>query len=384
MKRSGFVSEEILGKIKGWDTYADAKLGFRNHWYPAMFSDEVKEGEPQSVKLLGEKILLNRIDGVLYAIKDQCLHRGVTLSDKIECYSKNTISCWYHGWTYRWDTGKLVDILTNPESSQIGRRALKVYPVQEAKDIAFVFVGDIDPPELREDVPPGFLDENRAVFGKRRLVASNWRLGAENGFDASHVFIHKQSVLVKGNDIALPLGFSPGDPEQLTRAEVLPNEPKGVFDLLGAHSVPVFEANIEGVPAIQGHRGAKHVANDISIWMPGVLRVDPWPNPDMTQYEWYVPVDAEHHIYLQVLGKLVASEAEAATFGDEVRTKWIDMALNGFNDDDILARTSMQPFYQDDTGWLREVLFEPDKAILEWRRLASVHNRGLQTKEHLG
>jgi carbazole 1,9a-dioxygenase terminal dioxygenase component len=383
MTRTGFVSEEILSKIKGWAPYADAKLGFRNHWYPALFTADVPENSPQPVMLLGEKILVNRIDGKLFAIKDRCLHRGVTLSDRVECYSKHTISCWYHGWTYRWDSGRLVDILTNPRSSQIGRHSLKTYPVQEAKGLVFVFVGDIDPPNLREDVPPGFLDADRAVFGQKRMVSANWRLGAENGFDASHVFIHKKSVLVHGNDIALPLGFSPGDPEQLTRSEVTAGQPKGVFDLLGAHSVPIFEGQIEGAPAVDGHRGSKRVAHDISIWLPGVLRVDPWPNPDITQYEWYVPVDADRHIYLQMLGRTVSSEQQAAAFEEEVRSKWIDMALNGFNDDDILARTSMQPFYRDDTGWLREVLFEPDKAILEWRRLASAHNRGLQSRENL-
>ncbi|MEO0410731.1 MAG: Rieske 2Fe-2S domain-containing protein [Pseudomonadota bacterium] len=383
MGQSGFVSDDVLNKVKGWAPYVDAKMGFRNHWYPVVFGDEIKEGEPKPVKLLGEKILINRIDGKLYAIKDRCLHRGVTLSDKVECHSKNTISCWYHGWTYRWDTGLLVDILTNPDSVQIGRHSLKVYPVEEAKDIVFVFVGDVDAPPLSEDVPPGFLDEKRVIHGQYRNIASNWRIGAENGFDASHVFIHKDSVLVKGNDIVLPLGFSPGDPEQLTRSEIEDNKPKGVYDLLGAHSVPVFDGKIEGESAIQGHMGTKHVAHDISIWLPGVLRVDPWPTPGMTQYEWYVPIDADNHIYFQTLGKLCETEDEGKAFKKDVDLTWKKMALNGFNDDDILARVSQQPFYEDERGWTDEILFEPDKAIIEWRRMASKHNRGIQSKADL-
>ena len=31
---------------KPWQVYVDAELGFRNHWYPALFSHEVAEGEP--------------------------------------------------------------------------------------------------------------------------------------------------------------------------------------------------------------------------------------------------------------------------------------------------------------------------------------------------
>jgi carbazole 1,9a-dioxygenase terminal dioxygenase component len=380
---TGLVSPEVLRQVKGWAPYVEAKLGFRNHWYPIGLSEEVAERTPLPVTLLSEKILLNRIDGVVYALKDRCLHRGVTLSDKLECLTKDTISCWYHGWTYRWDTGRLVDIITNPQSIQIGRHHLRVYPVREAKGIVFVYVGDGAPHDLSEDVPPGFLDDDRAIFGIHRMVAANWRMGAENGFDAGHVFIHKDSVLLEGNDIALPLGFAPGGSAQLTRSQIEPGAPKGVFDLLGAHSRPVFEGTVEGAVALHGHMGAKRVADNISIWLPGVLRVEPFPDPGLTQYEWYVPIDEGNHLYFQTIGKLCATEAEVAAFRREFDEKWVPMALHGFNDDDVLARLSTQRFYADDRGWVKEILYEPDKAIIEWRRLASQYNRGVQTAEHL-
>src|SRR3546814_16126712 len=106
-------------------------------------------------------------------------------------------------------------------------------------------------------------------------------MGAENGFDAGHVFIHKSSILLDGNDIALPLGFAPGDADQLTRSEITPGAPIGVFDLLGEHSVPVFEGVVEGETAVRGHFGEKTVARSISIWLPGVLKVDPFPDPSL-------------------------------------------------------------------------------------------------------
>src|SRR3546814_5287061 len=59
---------------------------------PVLLGSEVGEGSPVPVKLLGEQMLLNRVEGRIFAIKDRCLHRGVTLSDRIECYSKQTIS----------------------------------------------------------------------------------------------------------------------------------------------------------------------------------------------------------------------------------------------------------------------------------------------------
>ena len=56
--------------------YEDAVLGFRNHWYPAMLSTDIGEEQLVPITLLGENLLFKRIDGVVYAIADQCLHRG--------------------------------------------------------------------------------------------------------------------------------------------------------------------------------------------------------------------------------------------------------------------------------------------------------------------
>jgi carbazole 1,9a-dioxygenase terminal dioxygenase component len=146
----------------------------------------------------------------------------------------------------------------------------------------------------------------------------------------------------------------------------------------------VFEGTVQGEPVIEGHFGEKKVADNISIWLPGVLKVDPWPQEGMNQFEWYIPVDANTHIYLQTLGRTVANEAEAAAFRQEVEDKWIHLALDGFNDDDIWAREATEEFYGDrDRGWVEERLFETDIAIVEWRRLASTHNRGIQTADRL-
>jgi carbazole 1,9a-dioxygenase terminal dioxygenase component len=123
--------------------------------------------------------------------------------------------------------------------------------------------------------------------------------------------------------------------------------------------------------------------HEISIWLPGVLRVHPWPDPTLTQYEWYVPIDGERHMYLRTLGKRVASAAERLEFDRDFDSRWRALALEGFNNDDIWAREATEPFYRDDTGWLREQLFEADGNIIEWRKLASLHNRGIQAPEHL-
>ena len=101
------VDPDVVAQIKSWKGYVQAKLGFRNCWYPTLNSEELEEGKPVPFQLAGEKLLLNRIDGKVYCMADTCLHRGVPLSEKVECYSKETITCWYHGWTYSFTDGNL-------------------------------------------------------------------------------------------------------------------------------------------------------------------------------------------------------------------------------------------------------------------------------------
>jgi carbazole 1,9a-dioxygenase terminal dioxygenase component len=103
----------------------------------------------------------------------------------------------------------------------------------------------------------------------------------------------------------------------------------------------------------------------------------------LSQYEWYVPIDGDRHVYLRALGKRVANAQEEAQFAREFEARWRPLALEGFNNDDIWAREATQPFYQDDTGWLREQLFEADGNIIAWRKLASQYGRGIQAPRHL-
>lgn len=366
------------GSKSRWSNYVDAKLGFRNHWYPARYEHEVEEGALVPVTLLGENILLTRVDGKVKGVRDRCAHRGVRFSAQPLCFQKGTVSCWYHGWTYDVDSGALCDVLTSPESPVIGRVAIQTYPVMEAKGLVFVFIGDIEPPPLEHDTPPGFLDEGTHCLGIRRPVAANWRMGVENGFDTTHIFMHRDTVLVKGNNIALPLGFVPADRSAMNIHDQ--GWPKGVLDQLAQNYIPVFEATVRGEAAarVELKGDEKMVAAQVSVWLPGALKVDPFPDPTLIQYEFYVPTTDNEHEYFQVLQRTVESSAEVDAFRSEFDAKWEPMALRGFNDDDVWAREAMEEFYASGDGWSNERLFPPDMCIVEWRRLASKHARGVQ------
>ncbi|WP_082825915.1 Rieske 2Fe-2S domain-containing protein [Croceicoccus estronivorus] len=385
MSEEPLVNPEVAAMVGDWRGYVEAKLGFRNHWYPVRFSKELDEGAIEVIQLLGERLLLKRIDGKVYAMRDRCLHRGVPLSRKPDCYTKDTITCWYHGYTYRFQTGELVNILAVPDSRLCGRRKIVTYPCEEAKGLIFVFLGDEDKVhELKKDVPPGFLDEDLMVLGKHRVVESNWRMGAENGFDTLHIFIHKDSTLRHFREFNFPLGHTPL-PGAVTRVED-EDGPKGVEDDFSKHH-PVWDGEIDGQVVIRGPKLDKvkgtSASVGTSIWLPGVLKVNSFPMPGITQFEWYVPLDEKRHLYVQTLGQVCTTEQERVDFANKFETHWKPHGLDGFNGDDIWAREVTEPFYADDYGWVDEMLCEPDTTILEWRRLASDHGRGIQTKQDL-
>jgi carbazole 1,9a-dioxygenase len=363
--------------------YLEASLGFRNHWYPALFSTELAEGEARGVELLGERIFLKRVDGQVYALEDRCAHRGVPFSARPECYTSGTVTCWYHGFTYDVRDGRLVAVITDPESALVGKLGLKTYRVEEHKGLVFVFVGDMDPPPpLRLDVQPGFLEDDLAVLpdGERLLVRSNWRLAAENGFDASHIYIHRNSPLIVALRRPLPLATVLSSREGMLVAEE--GQPKGVVKGSGKR-VPIWETSVDGTTVSSRFKpgpDAGRTSPDTSMWLPCGLKVDPFPTPGMIQFEWYVPVDEGSHWYFVTWGKKVSSQDEAASFFAETTSYWKPLVIDDFNNDDVLAREAMQRFYGEEDGWHRERLYRPDVIITEWRKLASIHNRGIQRR----
>jgi carbazole 1,9a-dioxygenase terminal dioxygenase component len=125
--------------------------------------------------------------------------------------------------------------------------------------------------------------------------------------------------------------------------------PKGVVNNLAQNYIPIFEASVQGETAwkVDLRGDEKMVAAQVSVWLPGVLKVDPFPDPSLIQYEFYVPTTATEHEYFQLLQRRVGGEDDVEAFRQEFDDTWRDLALNGFNDDDVWAREELEPFYRD-------------------------------------
>ena len=103
-----------------WPRYEQAALGFRHYWYPVLESRKLRK-RPHPLTLLGEKIVLVREPGRVYALRDRCPHRGVPLSMGRREFP-GSLTCCYHGLTFDLTSGALVAVLTDgPDSPSCGK-----------------------------------------------------------------------------------------------------------------------------------------------------------------------------------------------------------------------------------------------------------------------
>jgi carbazole 1,9a-dioxygenase terminal dioxygenase component len=90
-----------------------------------------------------------------------------------------------------------VGIPSDPDSKLVGKLKLRSYPIEERKGMLFVFIGDIEPPPLEDDLPPEFLaDDMHVVPFHQQEVASNWRVAADSASELNHTFIHRRDALL--------------------------------------------------------------------------------------------------------------------------------------------------------------------------------------------
>jgi hypothetical protein len=186
------------------------------------------------------------------------------------------------------------------------------------------------------------------VSGRIDVRPGNWRYAAENGFDEGHSrYLHRSATWLLFREMPA-----------YTRARVVPTD-DGKW-ITREQTLVAFEGNYPVV----GHwpprfwykrRGIRPA--QVSIRMPGVLRV---PYPDYIHFEWYVPVDAEHHRYVQLIvqpaGGLAALRFKLRYW---LYRRWL---FHGqFTDQDgRMVRTMRIP---------PERLYRPDVSVIAWRNL---------------
>ncbi|HEX5284950.1 MAG TPA: Rieske 2Fe-2S domain-containing protein [Bryocella sp.] len=108
-------------------------------WYPALRTDMLRE--PRTTTLLNVPLLIGRKrDGLLFALRDLCPHRGIPLS--AGWFDGDTVQCKYHGWRFEPCSGRCEEIpsLTTHDSLEPTRIFANAFPVAERDGYAWVYV----------------------------------------------------------------------------------------------------------------------------------------------------------------------------------------------------------------------------------------------------
>jgi hypothetical protein len=303
-----------------WPAYEAAVLGFRNYWYPVDWSRKVGR-KPLELTLLGERLALVREGSVVRATR--------------------------------------VGVETAASAGSEESLEYRTYPTAERLGIVWVYVGDLTdgqpPPPPEDDMPSELLADDAVVVGRITRRPGNWRFGAENGFDEGHAkYLHRRALWVLRRQMPTWVRhhIEPTGEGWITR---VPDE---------VHYDTEFPT-LGWWPPKRWWRVSGRGKATVSIRLPCFLRVAylHWQH-----YEWWVPIDEGHHVYIQLVSKR-AGRLERARFRFYYWA-WIRWVFHGmFNDEDALMVDVMDA--------PPERLYRPDVALTEWRKLCEAQTRGV-------
>lgn len=158
---------------------------FRNYWLPIFASADLeRNGQPQTVKLLGETLIIFRdSEGKVGLVDNVCPHRGAPL-----LYGRNEdcgLRCVYHGWKFGVD-GTVADMPAEPVRSRLKEHVrIKAYPCVERNGVVWTYMGAAEErpplPHFEWNMVP---DENVAITF--RVQECNWLQALEGEIDSAH------------------------------------------------------------------------------------------------------------------------------------------------------------------------------------------------------
>ncbi|MFZ1937778.1 MAG: Rieske 2Fe-2S domain-containing protein [Terracidiphilus sp.] len=110
-------------------------------WYPALRSDKLHGRKLVTAMLLDIPLVLGRrADGQIFAMRDNCPHRGIPLS--YGWFDGEHVTCRYHGWEFEPCSGQctLIPSLTSHDTLNANRIYAAAFPCQERDGHAWVYV----------------------------------------------------------------------------------------------------------------------------------------------------------------------------------------------------------------------------------------------------
>lgn len=161
----------------------------RKYWHAVAYSGQLKD-KPLGVTLLGESVVVARLNGQVRAMHGRCPHKGTAfaLGDIVD----GTIECPYHGWRFDGD-GKCVRVPAREELTEAMNVSVDCYYAAEHVGIIWV--------ALEKPIAPlpEFPELNDPSFRVLQCPTYEWATSAprrlENFVDFSHFpYVHDGTI----------------------------------------------------------------------------------------------------------------------------------------------------------------------------------------------
>ena len=164
----------------------------RRYWQPIALCDEIVQGNPVAIKILGEDLVLFRDqkNGV-GLLGRSCAHRCADLSyGRVE---GGGLRCLYHGWLFASDGQCLEQPGQRVDPAVVQRLRQKAYPCVEEGSAIWTYMGPGRPPPFPEF--PAVLAPNAYRYTSKWLAECNYLQGNEGNIDPLHLtFLHAINV----------------------------------------------------------------------------------------------------------------------------------------------------------------------------------------------
>ena len=150
--------KEVANIVRRRRKAGDVPPVYPNGWFSIMASRDVRRGQSRSVSVLGEHFAVFRgEDGKAYVLDAYCPHMGANIGVGGRVIN-NCLQCPFHGWTFRGEDGKCVDIPYSKKIPDIAKT--KQWPTFEANGQIMIWyhAEGIDPtwtPEIVSEIEAG-------------------------------------------------------------------------------------------------------------------------------------------------------------------------------------------------------------------------------------
>ncbi|QJW83776.1 Rieske 2Fe-2S domain-containing protein [Ramlibacter terrae] len=204
----------------------------KNAWYVAMWSENLKDGEPQERTIVGESLVIYRgVDGAPVALQNRCPHRSAPLHMGRVCDNGN-LECGYHGLQFD-ATGACVRNPHGPGVIPIAA-GVRSFPAVERHTLVWIWMGDgpADPARIPDLSVIDRSPPEHVTYRDVLDMDAHYELVVDNLLDLSHTAFLHRGVLGNNDTVSAEIRAT-READTVTASRWMPGvKAPGLFDML--------------------------------------------------------------------------------------------------------------------------------------------------------